>query len=99
VRTPKKLHWVGRKNDYSYGLYIYGFVVEQTLALLGYARWGRIEYTLASIAITWVLAFLSWHLVEKQAMRLKSWTPRRGTTLPAAEAAPLGDNAPVTVLT
>lgn len=77
VRMPRKLQWVGRRNDYSYGLYIYGFVVEQSLSLLGYARRGRITYVLLAVAITWVLAWFSWHVIEKQAMRLKGWTPRR----------------------
>ncbi|WP_051943356.1 acyltransferase family protein [Streptacidiphilus rugosus] len=82
VRTPRQLHWVGRRNDHSYGLYIYGFLVEQTLSLLGFAHRGRIVYTLLAVAVTWVLAWLSWHLVEKQAMRLKGWTPGRPTDRP-----------------
>lgn len=98
VRTPKKLHWIGRKNDYSYGLYIYGFVVEQALSLIGFARWGRISYTLLAIAITWVLAWLSWHLIEKQAMCFKGW-PLRRTGAPAEDAAPRMSNSTVGALT
>jgi len=77
VRTPKPLHWIGRKNDYSYGVYIYGFVFQQVFASLGWTRWGYLPYVAISIAATFVAAYLSWHLVEKHALSLKGWTPRR----------------------
>ena len=31
---------VGAKNDYSYGLYIYGFPIQQLLVMFGVAAWG-----------------------------------------------------------
>ncbi len=75
IRMPRQLHWIGRKNDYSYGMYIYGFVVQQVLVSLGGNRWGFIPFVSISIAITAVIAWLSWHLVERHALRLKNWTP------------------------
>jgi hypothetical protein len=36
------------------------------------------------------LAMLSWHLVEKQALRLKDWTPRALREQPDAAAPPRG---------
>ncbi|MEY9845726.1 acyltransferase family protein [Streptacidiphilus sp. MAP5-3] len=75
VRMPKQLHWVGRKNDYSYGIYIYGFPVLQTLLMMHFTRYGHYAYVLAAMAITWALAWLSWHLVEDRAMSLRNWTP------------------------
>ncbi|MFC1433041.1 acyltransferase family protein [Streptacidiphilus sp. N1-3] len=77
LRLPKQVHWVGRKNDYSYGIYIYGFVVEQVLCMYGASHWGAPRYFGVSLALTAAVAFLSWHLVEKQAMRLKDWSPNR----------------------
>ncbi|MGK5740895.1 acyltransferase family protein [Micromonospora sp. URMC 103] len=75
VRMPRRLHWVGRKNDYSYGIYIYGFVFQQVMASLGWSRWGYVPFVLMSIAAAWTAAFLSWKLVERPALRLKDWTP------------------------
>ena len=84
VRLPSWLHWVGRKHDYSYGMYIYGFVVEQVLRILYHANtWGTYRYFATAAGITLVVAVLSWHLVESQAMKLKNWTPPTGW-IPAA---------------
>jgi peptidoglycan/LPS O-acetylase OafA/YrhL len=75
LRLPKRLHWVGRRNDYSYGIYIYGFVGQQTLASFGMNRWGFLPFVAMSFAVAWIAAFLSWHLVEKRMLALKEWTP------------------------
>ncbi|WP_354641043.1 acyltransferase family protein [Kitasatospora camelliae] len=75
VRLPRPFQKVGRKRDYSYGIYIYGFTVEQALAMLGYAKYGKPVYLLCAMAGTVVLAALSWHLIESPAMKLKNWTP------------------------
>ena len=59
-----------RFGDLSYGLYIYGWPVEQTvLYLRPDATW--FELFLIAYPATAVVAFLSWHLVEKRALRLK----------------------------
>jgi peptidoglycan/LPS O-acetylase OafA/YrhL len=73
ARTPV-LHRVGRFGDLSYGLYIYAFPVQQTLIW----RFGN-EYSWTSVlamtlGTTVLLAFASWHLIEKPALRFK---PRR----------------------
>lgn len=75
VRLPRAFHKVGRKRDYSYGIYIYGFTVEQALALLGYAKYGKPVFLLLAMAGTVALAALSWHLIESQALKAKNWTP------------------------
>lgn len=74
-----------RFGDLSYGLYIYGWPVEQTvLYLRPDATWW--ELFLIAYPATAVVAFLSWHLVEKRALRLK---PRAlaATARPAPAAA------------
>jgi peptidoglycan/LPS O-acetylase OafA/YrhL len=76
VRMPRQLHWVGRKNDYSYGIYIYGFVGQQVFASLGLNRWGYLPFAVISLVAAFVAAYLSWHLVERHALALKGWTPR-----------------------
>lgn len=69
-------HW----GDLSYGLYIYGWPVEQTIVRLlgGAAPWWQV-FALALPASA-LCALLSWHLVEKRALRLKP----RGVPLRAA---------------
>ena len=94
VRLPRLLHRVGQKNDYSYGIYIYSFVVQQMLAWLGAAAWGFVGYFAVVMVFTVVLAFLSWHLVEKQALRFKDWTPRLRREAPPAEASGEGQREP-----
>lgn len=78
ARLPRALHRVGAKNDYSYGVYIYGFLVEQVLAFFGLYKWGYLPYTLISVVISLGMAWLSWHGIEKWAMSLKDWGPGRG---------------------
>ncbi|MCJ0875820.1 acyltransferase [Streptomyces sp. AP-93] len=75
IRLPRPFQTIGRKRDYSYGIYIYGFTVEQALALLGYAAYGKPVFLLLAMAGTVLLAALSWHLIEAPAMKLKNWTP------------------------
>ncbi|MEV0732442.1 acyltransferase [Polymorphospora sp. NPDC050346] len=75
IRLPARLQGIGQRTDYSYGLYIYSFVVQQVMAKYGVPALGFVGYFLASLAVSFVLAFGSWHLVEKQALRLKGWQP------------------------
>ena len=63
---------VGARNDYSYGIYIYGFPVLQLLALWGVVRWGYWPYSLLAVALTVPLAVASWWGVEKHALKLKT---------------------------
>ena len=75
---PKPFQVIGSRNDYSYGIYIYGFLVQQMLSFFHINEWGYILYTALSLVISFALAWLSWHGVEKWAMRLKDWGPGRG---------------------
>jgi peptidoglycan/LPS O-acetylase OafA/YrhL len=63
--------------DYSYGLYIYGYPVQQILAHFRVQNLGFALYLAAGLILTLALAVLSWHLVEKRALTLKSlpWPP------------------------
>jgi peptidoglycan/LPS O-acetylase OafA/YrhL len=60
-----------RFGDLSYGLYIYGWPVEQAVIWLhgGDAAWWQVFLTALPIAAA--VAFLSWHLVEHPMLRLK----------------------------
>ena len=59
-----------RFGDYSFGIYIYGFTVQQSIMAL--ADPGVTGLFLLAAPLTLVLAFLSWHGVEKHALRLRS---------------------------
>ena len=74
----------GRFGDLSYGLYIYGFVVQQSLLALGIGAWGLAGSFAASLAVSLVCAWVSWHAVESPALRYKPRAasapgPRRAT--------------------
>ena len=60
-----------RFGDLSYGIYIYGWPVEQGVVWLlgGRAAWWQVF--LLALPAAAALAFLSWHLVERPALRLK----------------------------
>jgi peptidoglycan/LPS O-acetylase OafA/YrhL len=69
VRLP--FHHVDRYGDFSYGLYIYAFPVEQIFALYGVNSWGLVPYVLLSLGATMVLAVGSWYAVERPFLKLK----------------------------
>jgi len=66
VPMPRILH----TEDISYGMYIYGFLVQQSLVLLGCQRSGLPAFTVASIVCTLPLAIASWVIVERPTLRL-----------------------------
>jgi peptidoglycan/LPS O-acetylase OafA/YrhL len=66
-----------RFGDLSYGLYIYGWPVEAGVIwfLGGRAQWWQV-FAIA-LPATAAIAFLSWHLIERPALRLKPGARRR----------------------
>ena len=60
----------GRFGDLSYGLYLYGFPVQQAVL---WAMPGITYPVLTAVSATAVMALLSWHLVERPAL-----APRAG---------------------
>lgn len=60
-----------RLGDYSYGIYIYAFPVQQSIASL-VPGIGVLWLNFLSTLITAALAVLSWHFVERRALGLKN---------------------------
>lgn len=60
-----------RMGDWSYGAYLYGFIVQQVLAKYHVHDLSFALFVVSSTLLTLVLAGLSWHLVEKPALRWK----------------------------
>lgn len=73
---PFALIWLGYckpviplRNDYSYGMYIFGWPVQQVIVAM--LPPPPIFLFVASLAITHCLAMLSWHMIEKRALMFK----------------------------
>ncbi|WP_434742427.1 acyltransferase family protein [Micromonospora sp. SH-82] len=72
VAAPDRFTRHLRRHDYTYGLYIYSFPVQQVIALLGGNRFGITAYVLLSVLGSLLFAVPSWHLVERPALRWKA---------------------------
>lgn len=80
---------IGSTNDISYGVYVYAFPVQQSLALAGGAVLGAWWFASLSLVLTIPLAWLSWTLVERRAMRYRM---RSGRAAAAPNRAAAVDN-------
>jgi peptidoglycan/LPS O-acetylase OafA/YrhL len=107
IRLPIR---VGVRTDISYGMYVYGFPVQQLLAVFGAYKLGWPAFAVFAVAGTVPLAFASWFAIERPALRLKNWSPgHRGIpedagTPPAAQGdvssvERVGEQPPVAVAT
>jgi peptidoglycan/LPS O-acetylase OafA/YrhL len=72
----------GRFGDLSYGLYIFAFPIQQTIIWLNQGRLSRAPLFLLTLFSCFLMAFASWHLVEKWALKLK---PKRPASSPRLE--------------
>jgi peptidoglycan/LPS O-acetylase OafA/YrhL len=89
------LPWIRKirlKSDISYGTFIWGFVIQQMVAGKFHDR--GLPFNLgASLALALFMGFLSWHLIEKPAIRLgrrlaDRWTGGPPPIPPAGERNP-----------
>lgn len=72
VSYSKTLAWFPDKfGDISYGIYIYGFVIQQ--ALMNYFDLNPYGLTIFTIIITYILSYFSWHFVEKKFLKYKNY--------------------------
>jgi peptidoglycan/LPS O-acetylase OafA/YrhL len=69
VWLPEWTRRINVRRDYSYGIYIYAFVMQQTLAELGVRN--ILVNIGATFALTVPLAAASWHVVESKSLALK----------------------------
>ena len=83
AKTPLLLHY-NKLGDYSYGVYIYAFPIQQLVAQAGVTT--PIVNMVISFPLTMICAMLSWHYVEAPAMQLRHRkTPKPLGTKQAAE--------------
>ncbi|TKK65007.1 acyltransferase [Ilyomonas limi] len=69
VKTKHLKHFA-KHGDYSYGMYIWSYLVQQMLYLY-FNHLNTYVFFIVSAGITLVFAMLSWHLIEKRALKLK----------------------------
>lgn len=65
------IHKAGIFGDSSYGIYIYGFLVQQTLVFLTNTEIGLFSMMFFAWAISIAPGLITWHLVEKRVMPFK----------------------------
>jgi len=66
------------RTDLSYGVYIYAFPIQQFLVICGFVSLNPIVFSILAAIATLPLAALSWFLVEKPALSLRSRLKQRG---------------------
>jgi len=73
ARMPvPSLHNFARHGDFSYGLYIYAYPIQQTLVFFWQDTLSIIQLTVLSFALTLPCAVLSWKFIESKALQLKN---------------------------
>ena len=69
VKNPSK-HWLIASGDYSYGIFLYGFTIQQALASQPIFR-DYFLHAALSLLLSFMFAYCSWHMVEKRVLRFK----------------------------
>lgn len=70
---PIKLPWPFTTGDYSYGIYLYAFPIQQSVVYLTGTRSPIIVMVLSIIPVI-LLAMMSWHFVEKPTLKLRKFS-------------------------
>ncbi len=71
IKLP--FHFVDKIGDYSYGIYIYSFPVEQMVYFINNNIKSPIYFFTISLLTVFPLAYLSWHIIEKPCLNLKKY--------------------------
>ena len=74
------------RGDYSYGIYLYAYPLQQLLMWLFPGRFSILPYFICSILLVTGVVMLSWHGVEKPILSIRkkfSFTARKGDTVVA----------------
>lgn len=61
----------GKYGDFSYGMYVFAFPIQQTLTFFYGHRINFYTYISLVFILTLIMAVISWHLIEKRALSLK----------------------------
>lgn len=70
--SPSSFNKFGRHADFSYGLYLYAFPVQQVMAQLGISTTNWWLGFFATFAVALTLAILSWRFIESPSLRMRA---------------------------
>ncbi len=79
-------HWLVKSGDYSYGVYLYAFPIQQTVVHM-WPWLGPIEVFLLAAPLAFLAATFSWHVVEKPCLALRQYFIASKPRAPATAAA------------
>ena len=79
LTQPKRVPLL-MSGDYSYGIYLYAFPIQQTVALKVSHVW--YYHIMIALPLTFMFAAFSWHTIEKPTLRLKRLLSGRALPLP-----------------
>lgn len=71
------LAWFNKLGDYSYGVYLYGWISQQSL-MLAWPSMSTLQNAFWGSVVALVLGIASWYLVEKPSLRAKKYFARLG---------------------
>lgn len=74
VSFIKTFSWMDRIGDFSYGVYLWGWPVQQIVFRFNPEQ-NPVENAIVSIAICLIIGSFSWHLIEKRALAYKDALP------------------------
>jgi peptidoglycan/LPS O-acetylase OafA/YrhL len=86
-RTPAWLRRLTAPGDVSYGIYVYAFPVQQSVAAVWHGV-GPLAMFAIAFPVTYGLAFLSWRLIERPALAYKRVVAPRQEQQPGSGAVP-----------
>ncbi len=75
-----KVRYFNKLGDYSYGIYIYAFPIQQAIAT-SFPGISALAMTMIAFPVVLLLAVISWHGVEKPILALKRKRVERGVSL------------------
>lgn len=76
VSFHSQFSWLSRYGDYSYGVYLYGWPSQQLVAM-NFPSMLPLENAFWSGLLALFCGVLSWHLIERPALALKRFSPRK----------------------
>lgn len=68
-----KLSMITARGDFSYGVYLYAFPIQQSVTFLFGGKTSVVLNFVISLVVTIICAILSWYLIEKRFLNLKKY--------------------------
>jgi len=72
INAPTFGKFIVKHGDFSYGIYIFGYLVQNTIYSLFGEELNVFTGVVLALSITFIIAFFSWKFIESKALQLKS---------------------------